>query len=625
MPLNWFNVREAVAAGTALADQFVPQVLVDSTQPQASAQDKGLEDLLRRVDSDVRPLRLNLFKRAKFANSFKWRLLERGVEQELADHVTQALVLHLSTQSAATVSNGTAPPGGLAPGNRLKDLLAQGNGHFARGEYPDALACFEKLVELKPRNADALNNVGATLCKLNRLEEAEDFLRRAIKVRPEYPEAHSNMGAVLQARGLYPEAEASLRRALKIRPSYLDARSLLGLTLTMQGRLTDAKAQLEKALKIAPRYVDALIGMGRIATMHGEFDDADSWFKRALEVNPDSPGAWAALSGLRKMTAADRPWLERAQQIAATNLPPSEKAAMRFAIGKYYDDNGEFKHAFESYREANELIKPLTESYRSEAHDQFVDDLIRSQTREGVALASVGASDSTLPVFVVGMARSGTTLVEQIIASHPAARGAGELGFWSRVGRRHESEMRKAPLEAPVRQKLAEQYLQVLSDGSAGVLRVVDKDPVNSDYLGVIHTVFPRARFIYMQRDPIDTCLSCYFQQFSGALSHTLDLSDLASYYRQHHRLMQHWRAVLPPETLLEVPYEELVAEPELWTRRILGFVGLEWDQRCLDFHKSRRVVTNSSSWQVRQPIYPSSVQRWRNYEKFIGPLLSLR
>jgi tetratricopeptide (TPR) repeat protein len=618
MPLNWFNVRDAVAAGTALADQFAPQMLSD--------QGEAMEGLLRRVDSDVRPLRLNLFKRARFANSFKWRLLERGVEQELADHVTQALVLHLATQPAAAVSNRAAPGASLVLGNRVKDLLAQGNGHFARGEYPDALACFEKLAELKPRNADALNNVGATLCRLNRLEEAEDFLRRAIKVRPEYAEAHCNMGAVLEGRGSHPEAEASLRRALKIRPTYIDARCLLGLTLLAQGRLPEATSQLEKALKIAPRHVDALIGMGRISSMQGEFDEADGWFKRALEVNPNSSTAWAALAGVRKMTAIDRPWLERAQQFAAAGLPPSEQAAMHFAIGKYYDDSGDFKHAFESYRNANELIKPLMEGYRPEAHDQFIDDLIKSQTREAVAQASVGASDSRLPVFVVGMARSGTTLVEQIIASHPAAKVASEPGFWSQVGRRYEAEIRQAPLEAPVRQKLAEQYLQaLLSGGSDGLLRVVDKDPVNSDYLGVIHAVFPRARFIYMQRDPIDTCLSCYFQQFGGALSHTLDLSDLASYYRQHQRLMRHWRAVLPPETLLEVPYEELVVDPELWTRRILEFVGLEWDQRCLDFHKTRRVVTSASSWQVRQPIFRSSVQRWRNYEKFIGPLLSLR
>jgi hypothetical protein len=325
------------------------------------------------------------------------------------------------------------------------------------------------------------------------------------------------------------------------------------------------------------------------------------------------------------MTPADRPWLQGAEKIAGGEILPTEKAALGFAIGKYHDDTGDFKHAFESYRDANALVKALAESYRPEAHASFVDDLIKTHTRESIASASQGGSDSTRPVLVVGMARSGTTLAEQIIASHPAAWGAGELGFWSNAGRKHEPEIRRATLDAALRTKLAEQYLRVLTAGAADASRVVDKAPVNSDYLGVIHCVFPKARIIYMRRNPIDSCLSCYFQQFSQALSHTMDLSDLADYYRQHHRLMEHWRAVLPSEALLEVPYEGLVNDPELWARRIIGFIGLEWDPSCLDFHATRRIVASASTWQVRQKIYNSSVERWRNYEKFIGPLLGLR
>jgi hypothetical protein len=172
---------------------------------------------------------------------------------------------------------------------------------------------------------------------------------------------------------------------------------------------------------------------------------------------------------------------------------------------------------------------------------------------------------------------------------------------------------------------LAKEYLQVLEAKSGEALRVVDKAPVNSDYLGVIHSVFPNARFIYMQRDPIDTCLSCYFQKFVLSLNFTMDLSDLADYYRQHQRLMAHWHAVLPQGTILEVPYEELIADQAAWTRRILDFLDLEWDNRVLDFHNTQRAVVTASFWQVRQKIYKSSVRRWRNYEKFVGPLLDLK
>ena len=185
--------------------------------------------------------------------------------------------------------------------------------------------------------------------------------------------------------------------------------------------------------------------------------------------------------------------------------------------------------------------------------------------------------------------------------------------------RKHESVIRQELLAEPLPKKLAAEYLRVLAGHSSEALRVVDKAPVNSDYLGLIHSVLPNARMIYVQRDPIDTCLSCYFQQLPNSLNYTMDLSDLAHYYREHRRLVAHWRSVLPPETLLTVPYAELVADQEKWTRRILEFLGLPWDERCLDFHKTERPVTTASTWQVRQKIYKSSVERWRNYKKFIG------
>jgi len=185
-----------------------------------------------------------------------------------------------------------------------------------------------------------------------------------------------------------------------------------------------------------------------------------------------------------------------------------------------------------------------------------------------------------------------------------------------------QTGIRQGILSQPVRVNMAEACLRLLKGHSAEALRVIDKAPVNSDFLGIIYSVFPNARVIYMQRDPIDTCLSCYFQRFLSGLNFTLDLSDLAHYYREHRRLMAHWRAVLPPGFILDVPYEQLVADQEGWSRKMLQFIGLEWDDRCLKFHENTRQVVTASAWQVRQKIYSSSVARWRNYEKFIGPLL---
>jgi hypothetical protein len=236
-----------------------------------------------------------------------------------------------------------------------------------------------------------------------------------------------------------------------------------------------------------------------------------------------------------------------------------------------------------------------------------------------------GASASRKPVFVVGMPRSGTSLTEQIISSHPSAGGAGELMFWRRAVHEYAAALEKGPLSESTRSKLAHAYLRLLDANFGEALRVVDKAPVNADYLGVIHSIFPNARIIYMERNPMDTCLSCYFQKFPLSLNFTTDLSDLAHYYREHQRLMAHWRTVLPPGTILGVPYEGLVTDQEAWTRKILDFLGLDWDARCMNFYDTKRPVLTASDWQVRQKLYTHSVQRWRGYEKFIAPLLSLK
>jgi tetratricopeptide (TPR) repeat protein len=625
---NWFNAREATELGAALADQYARRK--DSSPAghgkpaQRDARDP-LQEILDRVDREVRALALNFYKKAKFANSFKWRLLENGVERELADKVTERLVLHLSrndTAGADAMAAPTHPP----PSRNIRYLLVQGNRCIAQGAYGEAIALYEELLELNPNHPEALNNLGAAFFKVGRIGEAELVFRRAVQIQPNYADANSNLGNVLRnRRGRITEAEMWLRSAIKLNPKHLDARNNLGLALSFLGRLVDAKAQFKKVLKIAPLNADALFGMGQAAAIEGSFVEAESLFKRALQVNPKLPSAFAAVATLRKMKPADAVWLEGAEQIAAGGIAPLDEANMRFAIAKYFDDIGDFSHAFQNYKRANELQKSSAEDYERDQRKVFVNDLMRVYTRETLAHVDPLASDSMKPVFVVGMPRSGTSLAEQIIASHPSAKGAGELGYWTNEMQNHDAALRQGLLVESTRKKLAEGYLRALEARSGDALRIVDKAPVNADFLGVIHSVFPNARIIYMQRDPIDTCLSCYFQKFSADLEFAMDLSDLAHYYREHQRLMAHWRAVLPPGTILDLPYAGLVADQEGWTRKILEFLDLEWNEGCLDFHKTQRAVVTASYWQVRQPIYKDSVARWRNYEKFIGPLLALK
>jgi Tfp pilus assembly protein PilF len=616
MIFHWFNASDAETVASELADQF---------SPPAKDGDAALRDLLRRADTDSRLTRLNFYKKARFANSFKWRLLEKGIEPKTAARVTHSLILHLSR-------NGSVPDAGAATDHmsstaeNIPDFLRGGNNAFNEGNFKNAIEIFRRGLTLAPAEPELLNGLGAALCRIGVYGEAEQRLRQAVAANRDSVEAHCNLGTLLRLVGNIEESEHALRRALKLRPNYVSARSSLGWTLIALGRLRDARARFEKVLKAVPQHADALFGLGQIAKAEGRFTEAESLFKRVLDVDPRITGAFAALATLRRMTPADVDWLRRARQfVAESRLSPLDEAELRFSIGKYHDDIGEFDQAFRSYEAANKLTKAAAMPYNRKGRDAFVGDLIRAHSKDTMAAIGEGGSDSIKPVFVLGMPRSGTSLTEQILASHPSIKGAGELEFWYTAVRAHDVEVRAGLLDATTRKKLAEDYLRLMQTRAGDGLRIVDKTPVNSDFIATIHSVFPNARFIYMERDPIDTCLSCYFQHFVASMSYCMDLSDLAHYYKAHRRLIKHWQSVLPPESMLVVPYEALVSDQERWTRKMIDFLGLEWDDRCLSFHETERPVNTTSTWQVRQRIYTQSVDRWQAYKKFVGPLKALK
>jgi tetratricopeptide (TPR) repeat protein len=625
MILAWLDAREATEIGVALADAFAPRTPSVVTKGSAQSSPSGsIEQLLRRADSELRPLQLNFYKKAKFANSFKWRLIENGVARETADEVTQSLVLHLSqSQIPASNRNSADAPANRPDRAKAQHLFNRGNKLIEQGAYVEAAALFEEAVGLDSSHAEALNNLGSSLSHLGRYEEAEQCFREAIAAKPNFSDPHGNLGIWLRQKSYLFDSEASLRRALKLRPTDIDARINLGLTLVLLGRLRDARACFAKVLKTTPRSALALFGMGQIAALEGRFEEAETIFRRTIEINPRLTNAWAALALTRKMTNADSEWLRSVENLVARVIHPMEEAQLRFAMGKYCDDVNDFAQAFQNFKRGNELLKVAAEDYDRKERSRFIDGLIRIYSREAIAKIGVPGSSSVKPVFVVGMPRSGTSLAEQIIASHPAAHGVGELDFWNSPALK-EAGTTQGMLSEAARSKVAEEYLRLLERLAGNAPRVINKAPVNSDFLGMIYSVFPNARVIYMRRDPIDTCLSCYFQQFLTGINFAFDLSDLVHYYREHQRIMAHWRSVLPPGFILDVPYEELVVDQETWSRKMLDFIGLEWDARVLEFHANKRQVTTASAWQVRQKIYRSSVARWHNYEKFIGPLKSL-
>jgi tetratricopeptide (TPR) repeat protein len=630
MWLKGINSRKVTEVGASLADTFITATPPGKSGNTGRSKSPGpqLQAFMAQVDRDVAPLQLGMFRRAKLASSFKWRLLDAGFEQVVADELTQMLLVRLSAKPATLPAVDEERFSTLSTGKGSGDveaLLSQAEACAARNAHDEAAEKFQQLLQLKPRHLLARNNLGVSLYKLGRYREAEEQFRQAAGIQPKFPDAQFNLGTLLRDVGQVAASELPLRRAVKLNPQHADALVSLGLTVLMMGRLSEGRECFEKVLKIAPRHAGALSGLGMVANREGRFEDAMAMFKRALVFDTQSPTAWAGLARARKMTSADSDWLRGAENVASSGLPPVQEAGLRFAIGKYCDDVGDYEKAFLSYERANRLQKTIVPEYDREVWTQFVDDMIRVYPRNAFSATVSHDSGSTLPVFVTGMMRSGTSLVEQIIASHPGARGAGEQQFWSDAMHKHSDVVRNGRLDASLRDKLTERYLRTLRSQFPDATRIVDKAPFNSNYLGPIHSALPNARIIYVRRDPIDTCLSCYFQQFSAAHSFAFDLEDLAHYYREHRRLVDHWRNVLPSGALLEVHYADLVEEKEKWTRRILEFIGLEWDERCLEFHTASRPVLTSSFWQVRQKLYDTSVERWRHYERFIGPLRGLQ
>jgi tetratricopeptide (TPR) repeat protein len=504
-----------------------------------------------------------------------------------------------------------------------------GNVQLELGQLDEAVGSCIRALEAKPDYAEAHNTLGNAFLKQARLDDAIASFRRALAIRPDYVEARHYLANALRSVGRLDEAVAGYRQVLATKPDFVSAHAELGTALRLQRRAVESEASCRRALELDPNSAAALAVLAELRADAGRFAEAEQLFNRVILIDPESTDAWAGLVRLRRMTAADAAWLAAAQRLAGQGLRPAKESSLRYAIGKYFDDLEDFDNAFLHYRRANELAKRCGPLYDKSLMTRTVDLIIRSHDQGWLEHARNDANRSERPVFIVGMLRSGTTLAEQILASHPAVFGAGELTFWgtesaASIAAAHAAGAPKISLSEAALAGLGERYLELLRRLSADAVRVVDKFPTNFLLLGLIHAALPQARIIHMRRNPIDTCLSIYFQRFEAANAHANDLEDLAHYYREYRRVMQHWRRVLPTDALLDVPYEGLVDDVAAWSRRMLNFIGLPWDARCLDFHQTERTVVTASRWQVRQKISTSSVERWRHYEKFVGPLKSL-
>lgn len=493
----------------------------------------------------------------------------------------------------ANLLTAKAADGAAESHERVRQLFDEATERLQAGKYKAAVELFERVLFLRPDYADAHSNLGLALVEdEDRIEEAKKHYYLALTIDPRHAAAFVNLGAALAKERKFDEAVVHYRRALEIEPHNVQARFGMANILQTQGQFAEAMEQVERALAVSPGYIDA-------------------YYIRAT---------------LKKFQKGD-PDLKVMESLARRpDLRPKDSITVNYALGKAFQDAGDYQKAFPAFIEANR-VKRLEIDY-NEPETARLFKRIEQHFDRSMLERLAGLGDPSLtPIFIVGMPRSGSTLTEQVLASHPQICGGGEL-FAMRSA---ETEVFGSPkmfpefgnkLDAQTLGQIGASYLRNLPDPGPGRTRIVDKMPANFMRIGLIRLMLPNARIIHTMRNAKDICVSCFTTNFSSGQYFSYDLAELGRYYGFYAGLMQHWREVLPPDAFLETRYEDMVEDLEGQARRIIDFCGLEWNDACLEFYKTKRAVVTASVVQVRQPIYRGSVERWRRYEPFLGPLI---
>jgi tetratricopeptide (TPR) repeat protein len=529
--------------------------------------------------------------------------------------------------------------GGTAAG--ILDLrgAAEWNDHGVRltaaGALREAVAAYEKALWLRPAFPEAFNNLGVALTRLGELERAIPCFERAIAHCPTYAEAFNNLGFALASRNRTQEAAAALELAVRLKPDYAEAWNNLGILRHLASDLVRAVDCYRQALRCRPNYVDASSNLAAALKEQGLLSDSVALFQETLR---HQPGHALALYNLSQFAAEGRyefspDELARMRALVGAGSGSAlDRSLLCYTLGSVMDRRGAWDEAFSWFRRANELRRQhdrdRNQAFDLAGHRAQVDGIIRTFAPTFFRQVDGWGDDTEVPIFIVGMPRSGSTLVEHILASHSEVFGAGEVGEApqavadavaraARNGRLTGSIQLADCNTARNLARTCADHLRRLAGGSA---RMTIKSLENVWHLGTLAMLFPRARVIHCRRDPLDIGLSCYFQNFQG-LSFTSSLEDIGGYFLEYKRVTAHWRQVLPLP-VHEVCYEELVRDPETVTRSLLAFCGLSWQESCRNFFKSERPVRTASTLQVRKPITTASVGRWRRYQAHLTPLI---
>ena len=535
------------------------------------------------------------------------------------------------------------------------------------GNFDKAETCFRRACTLAPELPYPQFYLGGVLISQKRLAEAVEPLRACARLKPDFFPGHLTLGNVLYGLGDYSGAAGAYERVTKLKPDQGDAHHGLGRSLLALGGLEEALVSLRTAAQLLPQNVDALCDLARILVLLGKYDEAEKYFRRSAELQPDLPLAIAGLASIcerrgeiDRAFAIIQPLIEAGvrhgavaqlfarvcrrlgrcaqavdyfettieHSIGLGNVADLEIGKLQVGLGRLYDSLDQYDRAFACAEKGNKRLAHLRmQDWDRGEIEVLLQELQRAFSSETFPTLARSACRTTRPIFIVGMPRSGTTLVEQILASHPMIHGAGELSAIDRMAKSLSARPRQSPypqcvttLSSDDLTSLARPHLDTLEAMAAGARHVIDKLPHNFLHLGLIALLFPDARIIHCRRDPLDTCVSIFFADFGARHPYAHDLTELGYYYRWYERLMQHWHDVLP-SPMFEVQYEDLVRNLEQNVRDLLDFLGLPWDASCLEFHRNQRTVATASYDQVRRPIHANSVGRWRHYREHLSPL----
>jgi tetratricopeptide (TPR) repeat protein len=514
----------------------------------------------------------------------------------------------------------------IEPLNNMGAVLTENEQHEA------AIAPLQQALAINPQYAEALCNLGCAYIGLEDYAKALDCLQAAVKYRPVYAEAYINMARIFQERDNIDTAERCARRAIEQSPENPAAHVILASILAERMFPQQAMEHYHTAIALKPDQGAAYLGLGNLHMELGDMEQAKACFNKALELDNDNLGARFHLAQISKTSITDDNFMVLTRLAENPGeLNHAKSLSLNFALGKIYDDLKDHEKSFRHYMEGCRLKRQKLE-YSASANTDLFESIATIFSAEKINRLrqelGPNACTSTLPVFVLGMPRSGTTLTEQIIASHPQVYGAGELQDLLKVASRATSTETTIAFPHNLHDVNARHlaqwgpdYVAGLQSRAPGYAHITDKMPANFLGLGLIHLMLPNAKIVHVKRNPVDTCVSCFTRLFQRNQNQSYDLEELGSYYHDYAMLMQHWKTVLPANAFYEVQYEELVNDNETQAKALIDFCGLPWDDACLESHKTERSIRTASVMQVRQPVYTSSVEKWRNYETFLGPL----